>query len=154
WRRMLARATFALINDISYRFLSTGYAVYKVKVPNISQEEFEEFYDLRDEEVKAKGERATFPEALEFGFRAFAKGFDAGYVVPPPGIEWEAIQQLEGLREKMDYPNSPAGLELTEDDVQIILRAMKWLLENTDQLMDSTPLDAVLRSRKNDPSTG
>ena len=153
WRRMLAHATFALINDIAFRFLFSGYASYKAKVPNISQEEFEKFYDLRADEVKAEGGRATFPEALEFGFRAFKKGFDSDYVVPAPGVEWEAIEQLEELRERMEMPNTPAGIELTEEDVQIMLKAVRWILANTDQLMDSTPLDAVFRARKNDPST-
>lgn len=156
WRRMLARSTFALIDSVTYRLMITGYAGH-IGRGKSSPEEAEKFYDFRGEcEVKPTFGRSTFAEALEYAFIAFAKGFDSHYRLPKEEAQWESINELELLRDRLDYPDSLADLDLTDADVDVIVNSAKWLTARWEELMDSCPLDAVLRFRGgkgNDPST-
>lgn len=141
WRRMYARAIFALIDGATYRMTFHAYAARARPGISFSPGELialEESYDFNEdrEPVPLFG-TIRLLEQIRFAFEVFARVHDSPYLLPIHEQEWILVKQMAHIRQKLLFCREPEAIEVYDENVDDLLFGSKWLIERMVDLMES-----------------
>jgi hypothetical protein len=141
WRRMYARAIFALIDGATYRMTFHAYAARCRPDISFSPEELsalEESYDFNeDREPLAPFGTTRSLEQIRFAFEMFARVHGSPYLLPLHEQEWGLIKETALIRQGLLFCREPAAIEVYEGSVDQLLFGSKWLIERMVDLLES-----------------
>jgi hypothetical protein len=141
WRRMYARAVFALIDGTTYRMTFHAYAARGRRDVAFSLEEqtrLERAYDFdEDQEVVATFSSAQMLDDLRFAFNVFARVHYSDYVLPTHDPNWALVKEIALIREALQYPREALELEVDEGNLDALVGGLRWLVERMVELLES-----------------
>ena len=142
WRRMYARAVFALIEGATYRMMFHAYAASGrpgVKFSPDELKQLEQAYDFDEgrEPVTALN-NSQMLENIRFAFEAFARVHSAGYLLPIHDQNWVLINEIGVIRQNLQYCREPHDMELCDQDMEVLLCGLQWFWECMGDLLESS----------------
>jgi hypothetical protein len=141
WRRMYARAIFALIDGATYRMTFHAYAARGRPGISFTPEELsalEGSYDF-DEDLEPLAPFGTTRslEQLRFAFEMFARVHGSPYLLPIHHQEWGLIKEIAIIRQGLLFCREPREIEVYDQSVNELLFGSKWLIERMLDLLES-----------------
>jgi hypothetical protein len=141
WRRMYARAVFALIDGATYRMMFHAYAARERPGVGFSAAELkrlEEAYDFDEDRAPV----ATFCrqqtlDDIRFAFEAFARVHSAAYVLPVHDSSWVLIKEIARIRQGLQFCRTVEEIEVYEENVETILYGLQFFVECMVELLES-----------------
>lgn len=141
WRRMYARAVFALIDGATYRMMYHAYAATGRPGVTFSADELtrlEMAYDFDEdrEPVATFGKTQTL-DNIQFAFDAFARVHEAAYILPIHDQDWILIKEIALIRQNLQYCREAQELEVDAGNVEVLLYGLQWFVERMVDLLES-----------------
>jgi len=141
WRRMYARAVFALIDGATYRMMFHAYAARDRREVTFSIDELlrlEKYYDFdEDREAVATFNKTLMLEDIKFAFNAFARVHYSDYIIPTHDPSWILIKEIARIREGLQYPRTPSEVEVYEENIDELVQGLLWFVERMVELLES-----------------
>lgn len=143
WRRMYARAVFALVDGATYRMTYHAYAARGRSGVTFSLAELdrlEKSYDFDEdqEEVVATFSRARMLDQIKFAFNAFARVHYSDYVLPTNDPAWILIKEIARVKDSLQYPRSPQETEVYEENIDALVEGLLWFVERMVELIEDS----------------
>ena len=142
WRRMYARAVFALIDGATYRMMFHAYAASARPGVCFSPEELkrlEQAYDFDEgREPVAAVSKAQMLENIRFAFEAFARVHSAAYLLPIHDQNWALINEIAVIRQNLQYCREPQDMEVCDENLEVLLCGLQWFLQCMVELLESS----------------
>ena len=143
WRRMYARAVFALVDGATYRMTYHAYAARARSGVTFSLAELgrlEKSYDFDEdqEEVVATFSRARMLDQIKFAFNAFARVHYSDYVLPTNDPAWILIKEIARVKDSLQYPRSPQETEVYEENIDALAEGLLWFVERMVELIEDS----------------
>jgi hypothetical protein len=141
WRRMCARAVFALIDGATYRMTFHAYAARSRPGVSFTLQELntlEHSFDF-DEEIEPAptlGKTHTL-EQIRFAFEVFARVHGSAYLLPIQDPEWLLIKEIADIREHLLFARESEQIEVYDENVDVLLDGSLWLIERMVDLLES-----------------
>ena len=135
WRRMYARAVFALIETATYRMTYHAYMARERPGVRFTPEELERlmnayhFNEQPDASVPVFTTRKQFLDDIEFAFRAFARVHEAAYLLPIHRRDWVLMKGIARLREGFQYCRTREEAVVYPENVDTLLYGLLWFVE-------------------------
>ena len=138
WRRLYARATFAYFDGLTYHMMYYAYEARFRWGTLLTAEEImrlQKYYDFDadNEAVTAISQRHML-DNIRFAFRVFAHANFSDRIIPFHAPEWESLKEMALVRHRMLYPKKAEDVEVSDDEVEILIDAINWVAR---QLSDS-----------------
>jgi hypothetical protein len=141
WRRMYARAVFALIDSATYRMTFHAYAARCRPGVTFTPQELsrlEQSFDFEEEREPAASFGMTQSlDQIRFAFEVFARVHDSGYLLPIHDQEWGLVKEIAVIRQKSLFCREPAAIEVHDEEIDILLDGSLWLIERMVDLLES-----------------
>lgn len=138
-RRAFVRATIAFVEGLTYSMKRVALAMYDAGEATASAADLvilrEKAYHLTDTgEAKERPAKLRTLSNWRFAFRSFARahGYTASLKVDGPG--WQRLQAAIEIRNRLLHPKSRADLAVSDDDVEIVNAAGRWVQDATMEL--------------------
>ena len=147
WRRMYARAVFAMIDGATYRMMFHAYAARDRRDVTFSLDELmklESYYDFdEDQEAVTTFSKTQMLDSIRFAFNAFARVHYSDYILPIHDQSWILVKEMAYLRECWQYPREVQGIEVYEENIDTLVAGLLWLVERLLELLKSCQLHAL-----------
>lgn len=142
WRRMYARAVFALIETATYRMTYHAYMARERPGVTFSAEELERLmnaYDFNEPDtfIPVFTNRQQFLDDVEFAFRAFARVHEAAYLLPIHERDWVLMKGIARLRQDFQYCRTPEEAVVYPEKVDTLVYGLLWFVECMVALLES-----------------
>ena len=141
WRRVYARAVFALIDVTTYRMTYHAYAASERPGVNFSLAELnrlETAYDFDEElEPVTTFNKTQTLDNIQFAFDAFARVHESAYVLPVHDADWDLVKRIVTFRQALQFCREPEGLEVYNDNMEVLLYGSLWFVERLVDLFES-----------------
>jgi len=143
WRRMYARAVFALIETTTYRMTYHAYMARERPGVMFTPEELERLtnaYDFKDDpdaSAPVFTSRKQFLDDIEFAFRAFARVHEAAYLLPIHRQEWGLMKGIARLRQDYQYCRTREEAVVYPENVDTLVYGLLWFVECMVALLES-----------------
>ena len=148
WRRTYARSVFAIIDGAVYQMMSHAYAARHRRDVVFSLDELqrlEKAYDFdEDQEPSVSFSRTQMLEQIRFAFNAFARVHYSDYILPTHDAGWFFIKDIAYIRECLQFPREPGGLEIYEENIETLIEGLLWFVERMVELMESSQEQAMM----------
>ena len=140
WRRMYARAVFAVIDGATYRMTFHAHAARARRDVTFSLDELtrlEKAYDFDEdqEEFVSTFSKSQMLDNIRFAFNAFARVHYSDYVLPINDPDWVIIKEVARMRDALQYPRVPEETEVYEENVDTLVRGLLWFVERLMELL-------------------
>ena len=148
WRRMYARAVFALIDGATYRMMFHAYAARDRREVTFSLDELlrlEKYYDFDEdqEESIATFSKTIMLENIKFAFNAFARVHYSDYILSINDPGWALIKEITYIRDALQYPRSASEIEVHEESIDTLVQGLLWFVERMVELLTSCETHAL-----------
>jgi hypothetical protein len=142
WRRMYARAVFAVIDGATYRMMYHAYAATERPDVTFSIDELmrlENYYDFDEdkEDPEITFSRTRMLDDLKFAFNVFARVHYSDYILPIQDPNWIHVKEIARIREALQYAREAKELEVYEESVDNLVLGLVWLLQQMVELFES-----------------
>ncbi|HEX3558877.1 MAG TPA: hypothetical protein VHU19_06725 [Pyrinomonadaceae bacterium] len=143
WRRMYARAVFAVFEGATYRMTYHAYAARGRCDVTFSLDELnrlERSYDFDEdqEEFVATFSRTRMLDNIKFAFNAFARVHYSDYVLSINDPSWVLIEEIVFIKDFLQYPKGPEGTEVFDENVDTLVFGLQWFLERMVELVEDS----------------
>lgn len=132
WRRMHARAIFALIDSAVYGMTFHAYLARNRPDVPFSLEELtrlEGAYDFdEDSERPATWSRALTLDDIRFAFTVIARAHYCDYILPIHEPGWNLVKDILRIRNALDYAREPKESEVYDENIESLVDGTAWLL--------------------------
>ena len=141
WRRMYARAVFALIDGATYRMMFHAYAARERPDVVFSLDELtrlEKYYDFdEDQEAVTTLSKTEMLESIKFAFNVFARVHYSDYIFPAHDRAWILMKQIARIREALQYPREAQEVEVYEENIDDLVQGLLWFVEQMVELLEN-----------------
>jgi hypothetical protein len=149
WRRMYARAVFAIFDGTVYHLMSHAYVARHRRDVTFSLDELlrlEKSYDFdEDQEPSVTFSKAQMLEDIRFAFNAFARVHYSDYILPTHAREWALIKEIARIREVLQFPREKQSVEVYDGDLDALVEGLLWFVERMVELMESSQEHAMMK---------
>jgi hypothetical protein len=132
WRRMYARAVFALIDGAIYGMMFQAFAARNRPDVTFSLDEItrlEAAYDFdEDREPVAVFCKTQTLSDIRFAFNAVARVHYSDYILPIHESGWLLIKETMHIRSTLQYARELSELEVYEENIDTLIEGLAWLL--------------------------
>ncbi|MBC8028566.1 MAG: hypothetical protein H7Z16_00490 [Pyrinomonadaceae bacterium] len=132
WRRMTARAVFALMDSAIYGMMFQAFAARNRPDVSFSLDELtrlETAYDFdEDREPAAIFSRTQTLDDIRFAFNAVARVHYSDYILPIHEPGWILIKEIVHIRSALQYSRETSELRVHEENVDTLVEGLGWLL--------------------------
>jgi hypothetical protein len=145
WRRMLVRSVFALIEGTVYRMKQLAFEVSLDERVPLSRAEIallvEEGYDLNDKgEPIVKSNHLNITKGIRFAFKASARAYGISYALKVDDSGWDSFKKALKVRDRLMHPKSTSDVNVVDDDVLCLERAVSWFAESVNEIQSKMVL--------------
>lgn len=133
WRRLYARAVFALIDSATYGMMF--HAFFARNRPNVtfSMDELirlEAAYDFDEdcEPVTTISKTRTLDD-IRFAFNAFARVHYSDYILPIHDPGWALVKEIGLIRQTLQYPRGVQEVEVYDENISTLALGLQWFVE-------------------------
>src|SRR2546423_886508 len=143
WRRMYARAVFAVIDGATYRMTFHAHAARERRDVTFSLDELsrlEKAYDFDEdqEEFVSTFSKSQMLDDIKFAFNAFARVHYSDYVLPINDPDWVLIKEIARMRDALRYPRAPEETEVYEENIDTLAEGLLWFVERMVELIEDS----------------
>jgi len=143
WRRMYARAVFAVIDGATYRMTYHAYAARGRRDVVFSPGELdrlEKSYDFDEdqEEVLATFSRARMLDNIKFAFNAFARVHYSDYVLSINDPAWALLKEIARMKDSLQYPRAPEETEVYDEQIDTLVEGLLWFVERMVEVIEDS----------------
>ena len=143
WRRLYARAVFAAIDGAVYRMAFHAYAARDRRGVVFSMSELsrlEKAYDFDEDmdEFVSTFSRTQMLDDIKFAFNVFARVHYSDYVLPINDPDWADVEDIAYLRNTLQYPRDPEGIEVYEENVDSLVGGLLWLVKRMVEIIEDS----------------
>jgi hypothetical protein len=158
FRRMAVRNFCAEVEGVIHAFKWNVLLCYKALEVNLANTEVaalrEESYDLSNSgEATPKPQYFPFSKNFKFGCKMFIRVFQCSYLIDYRGEGWPAVQQVFDVRNRLMHPKLLKGIEVSDAEVEVLMKASAWLQEVMPGLVNSCDFVKVAESAKSNRSS-
>lgn len=149
WRRMYARAVFALLDGAVYNLMFHAYVGRHRRDVTFSLDELQQLQDSYDFD-EGREPSVTFGknqmlENIRFAFNAFARVHYSDYVLPTHDQGWILIKEIAFYRQVLQFPRETESLEVYDENIEILVEGLLWFVERMVELMESSQEQALMK---------
>jgi len=143
WRRMYARAVFAVIDGATYRMTFHAHAARERRDVTFSLDELsrlEKAYDFDEdqEEFVSTFSKSQMLDNIRFAFNAFARVHYSDYVLPINDPDWVIIKEVARMRDALRYPRAPEETQVYEENIDTLVQGLLWFVERMVELIEDS----------------
>ena len=143
WRRMYARAVFAVIDGATYRMTFHAHAARARRDVTFSLDELtrlEKAYDFDEdqEEFVSTFSKSQMLDDIKFAFNAFARVHYSDYVLPINDPGWILIKEIARMRDALRYPRAPEETQVYEENIDTLVQGLLWFVERMVELIEDS----------------
>jgi hypothetical protein len=146
WRRMYARAVFALVDGATYRMMYHAYVARDRRDVTFSLDELtrlEKYYDFdQDQEASVTFSQNKMLETIRFAFNAFARVHYSDYILPLHDPNWILLQGVARIKEGLQYPKDARELEVSGENIEVLAAGLLWFVNQMLDLLEKCQKDA------------
>ena len=141
WRRMYARAVFAILDSAVYGMIYHAYVTRHRPNAEFSPEEMfrlEGAYDFdEDAEAIAVFSKEQMLDDMRFAFIVFARVHSCYYRLPTHEPEWVHLKEIARIRQTLRYPRETDYLEVYEENIDDLVAGLHWFVSRSLDLFKS-----------------
>jgi hypothetical protein len=139
-QRALVRAALAYIEGTSFGFRSLALHLAPVRNVALTVGETlmarETTYALNGKgQVEERMAHSTPLANLRFALSIFAKVTGAAYEFPASDSNFEKLQRVQGIRDRLTHPRTGLALDVSPEEQALVLTAVDWIVDQQTNLM-------------------
>ncbi len=134
-RRQFVRSAFAFMEGLTYSmkqhalgFCADGLYEFSTGELSLLQEQAWELDD--NGAVKGRSANLSFARNIRFSFAALGRSIGDSFSPSYGDSGWEALQKAAKVRNRLMHPKSASDLDVSNDDIEIVGRGLRWFQRN------------------------